>query len=96
MFSVTGFTRSARFETEARALDPDTARALGEALQLLLDNPRAGRLRLHSLSGYGKPTIWKIDVYSNRSWQVTFELVGTVVHLKRVAEHARIDRDPRG
>lgn len=95
MIRVTGFTRSARFEAEVGCLQPDTIAALGEALKLLLANPSAGRLRLHSLKGYSKPTIYKIDVFANKSWQVTFELEGTTAHLRRIAPHAKIDRDPR-
>lgn len=93
---VTGFTRTRRFESDAKSLDPETATALRDALKLLKANPRAKSLRLHPLSGYGKPTIWKIDVFTNRSWQVTFELIGNVASLKRVATHKAIDRDPRG
>lgn len=93
---ITGFAYTKKFRAEVESLDPDTRSALQEALKLLLENPQARRLRLHPLSGYGKPTIWKIDVYSNHSWQVTFELNGTVASLKRVATHSKIDRDPRG
>ena len=53
-------------------------------------------VRVHPLSGYGKPTLWKLDVYANRSWQVTFELNDGTASLKRIATHKAIDRDPRG
>lgn len=96
MIQVTQFSRSKKFEADVAALEPDTAKALAEALKLLVENPRAKSLRLHPLQGYGKPTIWKIDVYSNKSWQVTFELIGTNASLKRVATHSVIDRNPRG
>jgi mRNA-degrading endonuclease YafQ of YafQ-DinJ toxin-antitoxin module len=96
MIQITEFARSPRFEAEARALEPTVARALGDALELLLRNPLARSLRLHPLTGFGKPTIWKIDVFANHSWQVTFEMAGTVAHLKRVATHSEVDRDPRG
>lgn len=93
---ITEFARTKRFESDVKGLDHETAQALVEALKLLQANPRAKRLRLHTLSGYGKPTIWKIDVFANRSWQVTFELTGSVASLKRIATHKAIDRDPRG
>lgn len=31
----------------------------------------------------------------DRSWQITFELNGTVAELKRIGTHRQIDRDPR-
>lgn len=96
MIQVRAFTRTQRFENEMKAAPIDAQRAAFEALQTLQRNPAAGRLRLHPLKGFGKPTIWKIDVYANRSWQITFELEGTTAHLKRLADHKTIDRDPRG
>ena len=93
---VTAFTRTQRFEDELKNAPGDAQAAAAEALTMLQRNPRSARLRLHTLSGYGKPTIWKIDVYANRSWQITFELDGTTARLKRLATHRAIDRDPRG
>jgi hypothetical protein len=53
-------------------------------------------LRLHALSGFGKPSVYKIDVLSNHSWQISFELeAGGIVRLCRLAPHKRIDGDPR-
>jgi hypothetical protein len=54
-----------------------------------------GSLRLHPLTGLPKPTVWKIDVFANHAWQVTFELNGTTAELKRIGTHKSIDRDPR-
>lgn len=96
MIQVKQFTRSQKFEADVADLEPDTVRALKDALELLQTNPQAKSLRLHSLKGYGKPTIWKIDVFTNKSWQVTFELIGDTASLKRVATHSAIDRNPRG
>lgn len=95
-FKVEAFAYSARFKAEFRGLPPDVLQACQAALQMLLDNPRANSLRLHNLSGYKKPTIWKIDVYANHAWQVTFEMNGSTAELKRVATHRDIDRNPRG
>ena len=50
--------------------------------------------RLDALAGYAKPTIFKIDVYANKSWQITFEIAGTVAVLRRIAKHREIDRRP--
>lgn len=93
---VKRFARTKRFEADVKALDPATLAALSDALKLLMQNPRAKSLRTHTLSGYGKPTLWKLDVYANRSWQVTFEFNDGTASLKRIATHKAIDRDPRG
>ena len=93
--TITGFTRSEGFESDAKSLDVNTRAVLREALTLLLTNPRAKRLRLHTLKGFGKPTIYKIDISSNKAWQVTFELDGNTAHLKRVATHKEMDKRPR-
>lgn len=92
---ITGFTFSQRFQNELNALQPDVVNAAKQALELLLKNPRAKTLRLHPLSGMPKPTIWKIDVFANHSWQITFELTDTTAELKRIGTHKAIDRAPR-
>lgn len=89
------FAYSDRFRSEMRSLPPDVARATKDALALLQQNPRAKSLRLHPLTGLPKPTVWKIDVFANHAWQVTFELNGTTAELKRIGTHKSIDRDPR-
>lgn len=92
---ITGFAYSARFAADLRGAPVEVQRATLEALQLLQTNPNAKSLRLHPLKGMPKPTIWKIDVYANHAWQITFELNGAVAELKRLGTHKTIDRDPR-
>lgn len=93
--TVTGFAHSARFAADLRAAPPDVQQAALAALELLQANPRAKSLRLHPLTGMPKPTVWKIDVYTNHAWQITFELNGTVAELKRLGTHKATDRAPR-
>jgi hypothetical protein len=92
---VTGTRRTDRFDADVRAAPIDVARAAEAARKTLIQNSRAGALRLHPLKGYPKPTIFKIDVTANHSWQLTFELDGEVAVLLRLATHKAIDRDPR-
>lgn len=92
---VTAFEHSDRFASDLRAAPPDVQKAALQALSLLQSNPQAKSLRLHTLKGMPKPAIWKIDVFSNHSWQITFELQGTTAHLKRLGRHKTVDRDPR-
>ena len=92
---VTAFAYSERFKSEIQSLSPDVQKAAKDALDLLLKNPRAKSLRLHNLTGLPKPTVWKIDIYANHSWQITFELNGCIAELKRIGTHKSIDREPR-
>lgn len=92
---ITAFAYSQRFQTKIQGLPPDVQQAAKEALDLLIKNPRAKSLRLHNLTGLPKPTMWKVDVYANHSWQITFEINGSVAELKRIGRHKSIDRDPR-
>ncbi len=93
--TITGLANSERFASDLRSAPAEVQGAALEALRLLQANPSAKSLRLHTLKGMPKPTVWKIDVYANHSWQITFELNGTVAELKRLGTHKTIDRDPR-
>lgn len=93
--TIERFAYTERFKAEFEKLKPDVLAATKEALELLKTNPQAKTLRLHTLTGLPKPTVWKIDVFANHSWQITFELNGTTAELKRIAPHKSIDRSPR-
>jgi hypothetical protein len=93
---VASFRRTGRFEGEFRSAEPTVQKAAAEALDMLLKNPASKVLRLHKLGQFGKPTVWKIDVFANHAWQITFEIEsGDVAKLCRLAPHKKIDRDPR-
>ena len=92
---VAGFRRTARFDREFRAAPADVQRASADVLRTLQANPASRVLRLHALKGFGKPSVYKIDVLSNHSWQISFELeAGGIAKLGRLAPHKRIDSDP--
>ncbi|MDR0457843.1 MAG: hypothetical protein LBH10_02255 [Burkholderiaceae bacterium] len=95
-FPITGLGFSEKFLKELTKLDPGIQTAARDALLLLQTNPSAKTLRLHRLTGFARPSLWKIDVFSNKSYQITFEMEGAVAHLKRIATHAQLDRNPRG
>lgn len=94
-FKVERFAFSARFQSEIQKVEPDVLKAAQEVLAVLQKNPQSKKLRLHPLTGLPKPMVWKIDVFLNRSWQITFEINGTTAELKRIATHKSIDREPR-
>lgn len=92
---VESFDYTPSFQEELLAAPSDCQAAARDALKLLKQNSRAKSLRLHSLKGYRKPSIYKIDVFASKSWQITFELAGTRAILRRLAKHRDIDRRPR-
>ena len=93
---VAGFRHTGRFEKDLRAAPPDVVLAARNALNLLQQNPDSKALRLHLLKQFGKPGVWKIDVFSNHAWQLTFELEeGGIAKLCRLAMHKKIDLSPR-
>lgn len=94
--AITGLQTTARFDAELKSAPREVQLAASEVLKLLMQTPPPQRLRVHALKGYGKPTLFKVDVFTNHSWQLTFELVGSTAVLRRLAQHKTIDRDPRG
>lgn len=92
---VAGFRRTGRFQGEFKGSDPAVQEAALEALKTLVRHPQSKVLRLHLLKQFGKPSVWKIDVFANHAWQITFEMEGDIAKLCRLAPHKKIDRDPR-
>ena len=84
----------ASFQKDLLKSPPNVQEAVRVALIELMKNPQPAKLRLHSLEGCFHPRILKIDVFPNRSWQITFEMDGTKAILRRLARHRDIDRRP--
>ncbi|MBK7656945.1 MAG: hypothetical protein IPJ18_19890 [Betaproteobacteria bacterium] len=53
---------------ELKSAPIDCQKAAKDVLNSLQKQPIPTILRLHNLKGYSKPTIWKIDIYANKSW----------------------------
>lgn len=91
---ITAFERTERFEREFKGLSPELQAAAAKALKALQGMPIPKGLRHHVLCDT-KPKIHKIDITSNHSHQITFEVNGEVAKLLRVATHKEIDRNAR-
>lgn len=92
-FAITGVKlENASFVNDWKNL-PDLVKKSGaERIQQLLTNPRAGRLRLHSLEGYD-PTVYTIDLESGgQRHKASFQLVGSTAVFLRCGTHKEIDR----
>lgn len=88
---ITGFDLTPRFRRDYKKAPIDVQKAVDDLMIALLANPDANRC--HGLHGY-KPTVYAVDVFSNHSWQLTFEMNETVAVARRVARHAVIDDSP--
>lgn len=82
-----------KFERDLKALSPQLRLAVKSALDDLLKDPVPAHRRLHPLGGY-KPTVYTIDVLSNHSYKLSFEISGATAILRRIAPHIEIDRWP--
>lgn len=83
----------ASFVNDLKKLPPEVRVELGGRLKLLVEQPRAGKLRLHPLNGY-HPTIYSIDLQSGKGqrYKATFRLEGSVAVFLRAGTHKQIDR----
>lgn len=88
--NVTQFKET--FKADYKAAPSDVRRGVDKVLRLLMVNPTAGSLRLHKMNWNG-PTVFKVDVFSNHSWQISFELKDGIATLRRLSRHKDIDRD---
>ena len=85
------FTFSEDFTKEYQDLPQNIKSGVLEALKKIKENPRAKSLRLHRLSAI-KPPVWKIDVFADRSWQISMRIQGSECALLPVATHKVMDR----
>lgn len=82
------------FQNSYKRLAGDLQDACREAIADLLLNPLPKARRFHALCGYRDPKVFTVDVTSNHSHKLSFEIQGTVAVLRRVGTHTHIDRAP--
>ncbi len=82
------------FDREFKSAPPEVRQDAADILRALLKWPHPKSLRMHRLKGFSHPSIWKVDVHSNHSWQITFTIEGETATLRRIATHKQIDRRP--
>lgn len=88
---IAAYDFTQRFKREYKKAPIDVQDATDTVLKDLLKNPNSHRC--HGLHGY-KPTVYVADVFSNHSWQVTFEMNGTTAVWRRLGKHSSIDDQP--
>jgi len=91
---IRSLARKETFDRDFRRAPLEIQNAAKNAIRDLVRYPQPNKLRLHSITGCFDPRILKIDVLSNKSWQITFEMEGSVAILRRLGTHRLIDRKP--
>jgi len=91
---IMSLSRKETFDRDFRKAPPEIQAAAKAAIRELVRYPQPNKLRLHSITGCFDPRILKIDVLPNKSWQITFEMDGSVAILRRLGTHRHIDRMP--
>lgn len=91
---IVGLSRKETFDRDFRRAPAEIQAAAKNAIRELVRYPQPNKLRLHSITGCFDPRILKIDVLPNKSWQITFEMDGSVAILRRLGRHRQIDRNP--
>lgn len=84
-----------KFERDYKALSPDIRKAVDECLAEFVRDPLPPGRRPHSVtSRERKPTIFTMDVTSNKSHKLSFQIEGLVATLRRIGTHKELDRSP--
>lgn len=74
-------------------LAPDVRAAVGECINDLERDPIPSSRRPHSVTPRGqRPVIYTVDVFSNKSYKLSYHIEGRVAVLRRVGTHKQIDR----
>jgi hypothetical protein len=84
-----------RFSRDYSGLSDDIKDEVDKCLRALSQDPIPGSRRPHSVTPRGKkPTIFTVDVTSNKAYKLSFHFDGAVAVLRRIATHGEIDRKP--
>ncbi|MDH4425055.1 MAG: hypothetical protein QE495_01260 [Acidovorax sp.] len=83
------------FLRDFKKLPLEIQQKVDECIKDLGRDPIPSVRRAHPVSPKGhKPTIFSLDITSNKSHKLTFHLEGDVAVLRRVGTHKQIDRTP--
>ena len=86
---------SQRFIKDYRSLPSDIQYAVAECIEDFERDPMPESRRPHSVTPKGqRPIIYTMDVTSNKSHKLSFDVQGESVILRRVGTHKQIDRTP--
>lgn len=95
LIEVNQIKRSQSFDKDFEKSPTDIKKAAKKAVDDILKRPIPKSRRLHRLgrSRLTKDNIYVIDVFSNHSYQITFEINGNTAILRRLGTHKQIDKE---
>lgn len=86
---------SQRFQKDYKSLPPDIQHAVVACIEDFERDPLPESRRPHSVSPKGqRPIVYTLDITSNKSHKLSFEVQGESVIVRRVGTHKQIDRLP--
>lgn len=89
------FTTTLRFERDFSSLPMDIKKAVAGCIEDFARDPLPPGRRPHSVTPRGqKPTVFTMDVTSNKAYKLSFHLEDGRAVLRRVGTHGQIDRTP--
>jgi hypothetical protein len=88
-------TMTLSFERDYSRLSVDVQKEVDECIEEFARDPLPPGRRPHSVTPRGqKPTIFSMDVTSNKAYKLSFHLENGGAVLRRVGTHGQIDRTP--
>lgn len=84
---------SESFKRDFSHLAPDIQKQAEQCFSDILKDPMPGIRRAHSVTPRGKkPTVYTVDVTTNKAYKLSFHMDGLEAVLRRVGTHKAIDR----
>jgi mRNA-degrading endonuclease RelE of RelBE toxin-antitoxin system len=84
-----------KFIRDYKSLPLDIQKQVDACIVELGFDPIPNSRRPHSVSAKGqKPTVYTVDVTSNKAYKLSFQVANHVAILRRVGTHKQLDRSP--
>ena len=81
------------FQNDLKKLPPNVRKEAIDRIAGLINYPIPHAWRFHRLSDY-KPNIYTIDVWPQKAYKASFNIVEGVAIMRRIGTHKNIDRSP--
>ncbi len=83
------------FKRDFSRLAPELQALVKGCIADMQQDPMPGARRAHSVTPRGqKPTIYTVDVTTNKAYKLSFQMEAVTAILRRIGTHKEIDRHP--
>lgn len=83
--------KTGTFDRDYKRLSPELQKAVDQCILDLFRSPIPSMRRAHRINN-SFPKVFSVDVTSNHSHKISFQIEGEECILRRVGTHAQIDR----